>query len=117
MVCSTQARLLKEDEALQVWSYRGLGPPTEVAGAEEDGLLACRRCVLGEGLCHQVKELQEEVITVQHQRLQKEMDQIFSETLQLQEPKPTTTLKETQAESVIIGLENSLLRYGRAGSL
>lgn len=45
------------------------------------------------------------------------MDQIFSETLQLQEPKPTITLKEMQAESVIIGLENSLLRYGGAGSL
>jgi len=45
------------------------------------------------------------------------MDQIFLETLQLQKPKPTTTLKEMKAESVIIGLENSLLRYGRAGSL
>lgn len=73
---------------------RGLGPATEIVGAGEDGLLACRRCVLGEGLCHQAEELQEEVIRLQHQRLQKEMDQVFSETLHLLEPKLTATLKE-----------------------
>lgn len=37
--------------------------------------------------------------------------------LQLQETKPTTTLKEMQAKTVITGLENNLLRFGRAGSL
>lgn len=59
IVWSIQASLLKEDEVLQVWSYRGLGPPTAVAGAGE---YVYRRCVLGEGLYHHGKELKKEII-------------------------------------------------------
>lgn len=53
---------------------------------------------------------------VHHEQLQKETDAILSKTLQLHESKPRTTLKEMQAVSVIIELENGW-RYGRAGSL
>lgn len=56
-------------------------------------------------MCHQVKLLQKEV-----SRLfsitddEKEIDGIFSETLQIQEPKPAAMLRERQAESVFVGL-------------
>ena len=115
MVCSTQTKLLKEDGALQVWRAPGASH-WSCWGQGRWSPFLHEVCAgggsvspsYGAGIGHQ---------TVQWQRLQKEMDQIFLETLQLQKPKPTTTLKEMKAESVIIGLENSLLRYGRAGSL
>ena len=83
---STQ-RELQEDAALHVLGCREcLGPLVE-AGAAGDGLLACRRCVLIEDLCHQVKELQEEVSRLCSIRDdEEERDWIFSETLQLHEP-------------------------------
>ena len=47
-----------------------------------------------EGLCHQVKELQEEVSSLHSIRdNEKEIDQIFSNALQLQEPRLPTVLK------------------------
>lgn len=61
-------------------------------------------CVLMEGLCRQLKELQGLVSRLHSSRdYKKEMDQIFSDTVQLHEIKPITTLKRVQAESVFIG--------------
>lgn len=73
--------------------------------------------MLGERLCHQGKEFQEEVIRLCSIRDYRRKWIKPQAILQLQETKPTTTLKEMQAKTVITGLENSLLRFGRAGSL
>lgn len=57
----TQAAVQKEDAALHISSCRECLVPLPQAGAADDGVLTCRRCVLVEDLCHQIKELQEEV--------------------------------------------------------
>lgn len=60
--------------------------PLHEAGADNHSF--CRRCV-GDELCHQVKELQEEVsrLCSIHENEQ-EIDRLFSETLQSQESQP-----------------------------
>lgn len=73
-------------------------------GVGEDGFLACNTCALMQGLCHQLKELQEVVSRLQHSSrdYKTKMDQIFSDMMRLQEIKPVTALKRVQAESVFI---------------
>ena len=63
-----------------------------------------QKCVLVEGLCHQVKLLQEVIRLFSITDGEKEIDWIFSETLQIQEPEPPAVLRERQAESVLVGL-------------
>ena len=58
-------------------------------------------------LCHQVKELQQEVSRLRSIRDdEKEVDWILSDTWIQGEPDPPAVLKEGQAESVLTGLEN-----------
>lgn len=83
----------------------------------EGGFFACRRFVLGEGLCHQGKEFQEDIIRLCSIRHYRRKWIKLQTILQLLETKPTTTLKEMQAKTLITGLENNFLRFGRAGSL
>lgn len=67
--------------------------------------LCLQRCVLMEDLCHEVKLLWKDVsrpLSITDD--EKEIDWIFSETLQIEEPESTAVLRERQAESVVIGL-------------
>ena len=66
--------------------------------------LCLQRCVLVEGLCQQVKLLQEVIRLFSITDREKEIDWIFSETLQIQEPEHPAVLRERQAESVLVGL-------------
>lgn len=65
--------------------------------------------MLAESLCHQVKLLQEEV-----SRLfsitddEKEIDGIFSETLQIQEPKPAALLGRGRQNLCLLGWEKEM---------
>ena len=91
---STQRELQKENAALQVRGCRECLWPLAKAGAAGDGFRAHRRCAVIKDLCHQVKELQEEVSSLHSIRdNEKEIDQIFSNALQLQEPRLPTVLK------------------------
>ena len=82
----TQMELEKEDTPLQVSSCREcLGPITGACS-----LLACRRRAVVHQLCYKVKELWEKVTVLYSIRKdEKEMSQIMSKTLQLQEPEPS----------------------------
>lgn len=57
-------------------------------------LLLCRKCISVAELYHLVKELREEISRLHsfHED-EKEIDSIFSETLQTQEPQPFFTLE------------------------
>lgn len=58
------------------------------------------RCVLVEALNHQMKELQEEVRRLHTIREnEQDIDRVFTETLQSQEPKPYVARKEGQIET------------------
>lgn len=76
-----------------------LGP---LYGTGGSGGISCERCTLVEMLSHQVKEMQEEV-----SRLQiigednEEIDRVFAETLQRQQPEPHTARKEGQLETMV----------------
>ena len=72
-----------------------------------DGLLASRKVVLIEDPCHQVHELWEQVSRLHSIRDdQKEIGQIFSKTMRLQEPERSAVLKERQAKSAFFRLGN-----------
>lgn len=78
---STQRELQKEDAALQVWGCRECLWPLAKSGAAGVSFLGHRRCAVIKDLCHQVKELQEEVSSLHSIRdNEKEIDQIFSNT-------------------------------------
>lgn len=80
--------------ALQVWGCRECLWSLAKAGAAGDDFPARRRYAVIKDLCHQVKELQEEVSSLHSIRdNEKEIDQIFSNTQQLQEPKLPAVLK------------------------
>jgi len=90
----------REDAALQVSGCRLL------AGTGEYGLLVCR-WVLVKDPCHQGKELWQQASRLCSIRGgEKEVDWILSETWIQKEPEPPGILKEGQAESMLIGLEN-----------
>lgn len=58
-----------------------------------------------EDLCHEVKLLWKDIsrpLSITDD--EKEIDWIFSETLQIEEPESTAVLRERQAEFVVIGL-------------
>lgn len=81
---STQRELQKEDTALQVQGCRECLWPLAKAGASRDGFLARGRCAVIKDLCHHIKELQQEVSSLHSIRdNEKEIDQVFSNTLQL----------------------------------
>lgn len=76
-----------------------------------------RRCAVVEELCCQVEELQEEVNRLHSVRGdEREMDRIFSETLQLQSPESQLQWRHWQSLSLA---EPSVetLRKAKAGSL
>lgn len=82
-----------------VWA--ALGPLTEAAGTR---LLACKRCVLVDSVCYQVKEMQEEVSTL-HSMARKGLT-IFSETLKLHESEHPTRLKEERVVCLLLWIQH-----------
>lgn len=86
----------------------GQGPLAE-AGAASAGLLTCRRYALVSPICHQEKEF-EEVSRLHsssdNEKNKKTINQVFSKTLQIQEPEPPPVPKEGQTGSVLFALEN-----------
>lgn len=83
----------RDDASLWVW---GCSECPEPLAEERAGKLVS--CLQEEGLCKHVKMLQEEVSRLHSIRdSQKEVDQIFTKTMQLQEPQCPAVLKERQA--------------------
>lgn len=82
-----------------------------------DGLLASRRVVLIEDLCHQLNELWEQVSRLHSIRgNKKEINQVLSETLQLLKPE-SSTAAGGQAESLCIRLESRNSHDGESWNL
>lgn len=70
--------------------------PAESVGMGEDGFIACKRCILREGLCHQDKEFWEEIIRLSGIRDYRRKWIKPQAILQIKETKPATALKEMQ---------------------
>lgn len=98
---STQTELQMVDAGFQVPDCRKcLGPLSE---ARRDGPLPCRMCAVLEDLCWQVEEIGEEVSRQRSIREnEREIDRVFSETQQLEEPQsPPAMEKQAVSTSTI----------------